>query len=208
MAAAKALSELGHLECWVMKQANLTSSALSDLLQDGETTRWATLQNRAAIDFLLLAHGHGCEDFEGMCCFNLSSRSKSIHASIAGMRKLIQDVQFKQESWVQETLNTSVYGLKKLLGVASDEAKDWIKVSFKNLGLSGWWFSVLKDILFAVFIVLFVILALRVLMGVILSHIQKGLLNISRVEISDTTEAVSDSTTSAIPLPWFEELMP
>lgn len=45
VAAAKALSELGHLKCWVTKQANLTSNALSDLLQDGETTRWATLQN-------------------------------------------------------------------------------------------------------------------------------------------------------------------
>ncbi|KFV96777.1 hypothetical protein N326_00038, partial [Eurypyga helias] len=37
----------------------------------------------AAIDFLLLAHGHGCDDFEGMCCMNLSGHSKSIHAHIA-----------------------------------------------------------------------------------------------------------------------------
>ncbi|KFV49103.1 hypothetical protein N341_11469, partial [Tyto alba] len=36
----------------------------------------------AAIDFLLLAHGHGIEDFEGLCCMNLSVHSQSIHASI------------------------------------------------------------------------------------------------------------------------------
>ncbi|KFO56915.1 hypothetical protein N302_08968, partial [Corvus brachyrhynchos] len=36
----------------------------------------------AAVDFLLLAHGHGCKDIEGMCCFNLSDHSKSIHSQL------------------------------------------------------------------------------------------------------------------------------
>ncbi|KFO72366.1 hypothetical protein N303_03585, partial [Cuculus canorus] len=36
-----------------------------------------------AIDFLLLACGHGCEDFEGMCCMNLSDHSQSIHKTIS-----------------------------------------------------------------------------------------------------------------------------
>ncbi|KFO52781.1 hypothetical protein N302_10265, partial [Corvus brachyrhynchos] len=36
----------------------------------------------AAIDFLLLAHGHGCEDFDDMCCMNLSDHSKSVFANI------------------------------------------------------------------------------------------------------------------------------
>ncbi|KFQ28120.1 hypothetical protein N332_05924, partial [Mesitornis unicolor] len=35
----------------------------------------------AAIDFLLLAQGHGCEDFEGTH-MNLSDHSESIHKSI------------------------------------------------------------------------------------------------------------------------------
>ncbi|KFP95645.1 hypothetical protein N330_11634, partial [Leptosomus discolor] len=35
-----------------------------------------------AIGFLLLAQGHECEDFEGMCCMNLSDHSESIHKSI------------------------------------------------------------------------------------------------------------------------------
>ncbi|KFP58574.1 hypothetical protein N322_02220, partial [Cariama cristata] len=33
----------------------------------------------AAIDFLLLAQGQGCQDFEGLCCMNLSDHSVSIH---------------------------------------------------------------------------------------------------------------------------------
>ncbi|KFO72843.1 hypothetical protein N303_09939, partial [Cuculus canorus] len=37
----------------------------------------------AAIDFLLLAHGCGCKDFEGMCCTNLSNHSRSIHKAIS-----------------------------------------------------------------------------------------------------------------------------
>ncbi|OWK52176.1 envelope glycoprotein [Lonchura striata] len=81
-AAAKALGELSHLECWIIKHANASSTTLSNLLEDKQTTRHDTLQKRAAIDFLLLTHGHSCEDFEGLCCFNLSSRSTSIQANI------------------------------------------------------------------------------------------------------------------------------
>ncbi|KFO54411.1 hypothetical protein N302_09933, partial [Corvus brachyrhynchos] len=40
----------------------------------------------AAIDFLLLAHRHGCEDFGGMCCMNLSDHSQSIHTSIKALQ--------------------------------------------------------------------------------------------------------------------------
>ncbi|KFP92161.1 hypothetical protein N311_05036, partial [Apaloderma vittatum] len=40
----------------------------------------------AAIDFLLLARGHGCEEFDRMCCMNLEDHSESIH-------KKIQDLQ-------------------------------------------------------------------------------------------------------------------
>ncbi|KAF4791750.1 hypothetical protein TURU_127631 [Turdus rufiventris] len=44
VAAAKALGELAHLECWVVKQANLTSTAISSLLEDEQITRQVTLQ--------------------------------------------------------------------------------------------------------------------------------------------------------------------
>ncbi|KFZ50577.1 hypothetical protein N338_01029, partial [Podiceps cristatus] len=33
--------------------------------------------------FLLLAHGHGCEDFDGLCYMNLSDHSGSILKKIS-----------------------------------------------------------------------------------------------------------------------------
>ncbi|KFO60472.1 hypothetical protein N302_10472, partial [Corvus brachyrhynchos] len=41
----------------------------------------------AAIDFLLLAQGHGCQEFEGMCCFNLSDHGTSIHKQLQWLRE-------------------------------------------------------------------------------------------------------------------------
>ncbi|KGL90085.1 hypothetical protein N301_14818, partial [Charadrius vociferus] len=58
----------------------------------------------AAIDFLLLAHGHGCEDFEGMCCMNLSDHSESIH-------KKLQQLQDNMKK-----LTVTNWGLDRLLG--------------------------------------------------------------------------------------------
>ncbi|KFQ71099.1 hypothetical protein N335_09666, partial [Phaethon lepturus] len=40
----------------------------------------------AAIGFLLLAQGHGCEEFEGMCCLNLSGHSTSIHKRLKDLQ--------------------------------------------------------------------------------------------------------------------------
>jgi len=70
------------LGCWLAKQTNATSQALSSLLLDVDLVRHMTLQNCAAIDFLLLAQGHGCEEFDSMCCMNLSDHSESIHRSL------------------------------------------------------------------------------------------------------------------------------
>ncbi|KFV09678.1 hypothetical protein N340_06122, partial [Tauraco erythrolophus] len=36
---------------------------------------------------LLLAQGHGCEEFEGMCCFNLSDHSESIHKQLQWLKE-------------------------------------------------------------------------------------------------------------------------
>ncbi|XP_072785476.1 serine/threonine-protein kinase pim-1-like [Taeniopygia guttata] len=38
------------------------------------------------------AHGHSCEDFEGLCCFNLSSRSTSIQAHIEQIREQVKEL--------------------------------------------------------------------------------------------------------------------
>ncbi|TRZ06827.1 hypothetical protein HGM15179_020279 [Zosterops borbonicus] len=98
--------------------ANLTSNALSDLLQDEEVTRQATIQNRAAIDYLLLLHHHTCEEFEGLCCFSLSSRAEDVRQSIKKIRDMVHDIK--------------------------EETKDWFDNIFDNWGLTGWIGSAVK----------------------------------------------------------------
>ncbi|KFP79061.1 hypothetical protein N310_11809, partial [Acanthisitta chloris] len=41
----------------------------------------------AAIDFLLLAQGHGHQEFQGLCCMNLSDHSESVHKSISTLKQ-------------------------------------------------------------------------------------------------------------------------
>ncbi|KFP09771.1 hypothetical protein Z169_00155, partial [Egretta garzetta] len=53
----------------------------------------------AAIDFLLLAQGHGCEDFEGMCCFNLSDHLKSIHSKLQQLQGNMRKLQVNKNPW-------------------------------------------------------------------------------------------------------------
>ncbi|KFR17721.1 hypothetical protein N306_08836, partial [Opisthocomus hoazin] len=50
----------------------------------------------AAIDFLLLAQGHGCEDFEGTCWMNLSDHSKSIHRQLPWLEQHANQIQQNQ----------------------------------------------------------------------------------------------------------------
>ncbi|RMC00376.1 hypothetical protein DUI87_22984 [Hirundo rustica rustica] len=137
VAIAKTLGELAHLECWVAKQANLTTDALTNLLSDEETTRQATLQNRAAIDYLLLLHGHRCEEFEGLCCFNLTSRAENIHDSIRQMKEMVANIK--------------------------RETDDWLGGLFGNWGLSGWVTSIIKTILLCLFVLMLVIIAFGLL---------------------------------------------
>nr|XP_038025573.1 uncharacterized protein LOC119714320 [Anas platyrhynchos] len=75
-AAAATLNNLEKLVYWTEKQAHATTEILEEMLPDQNSLRHALLQDRAAIDFLLLAQGHGCEDFEGMCCMNLSDHNE------------------------------------------------------------------------------------------------------------------------------------
>ncbi|KFO58232.1 hypothetical protein N302_04802, partial [Corvus brachyrhynchos] len=54
----------------------------------------------ATIDFLLLAHRHGCEEFEVWCCMNLSDHSESIHKSIQKLKDLMSQIQKDSGSWL------------------------------------------------------------------------------------------------------------
>ncbi|RMB92340.1 hypothetical protein DUI87_31214 [Hirundo rustica rustica] len=137
VAIAKALGELAHLECWVAKQANLTTDALMNLLGEEETTRQATLQNRAAIDYLLLLHGHRCEEFEGLCCFNLTSKAENIHDTISQMKEMVTNIKRERD--------------------------DWLNDIFSSWGLSGWVSSVIKTLLLCLFVLMLVIIAFGLL---------------------------------------------
>ena len=85
------------------------------------------------IDFLLLAQGHSCEDFEGMCCMNLSDHSESIHTSIQQLKK----------------------GVSKL---RQDDRWDWLDKLFGEWGLSGWIRSLVKTIVYALTVFILVLL--------------------------------------------------
>ncbi|KGL97639.1 hypothetical protein N301_16377, partial [Charadrius vociferus] len=55
----------------------------------------------AAIDFLLLAHGYRCDDFEGICCMNLSDQSESVHKSIQMLKEGFKKLQVNNEwNWL------------------------------------------------------------------------------------------------------------
>ncbi|OWK64084.1 Endogenous retrovirus group K member 8 Pol protein [Lonchura striata] len=118
LSIAQAFNELAGLECWVVKQANITSAALSNLLTDEETTRQATLQNRAAIDFLLLLHNHRCEEFAGLCCMNLTSKAEDVRTSISRMQEMIHHIQ--------------------------KESAGWLDSLFEGWGLAGWMRSLIQ----------------------------------------------------------------
>ncbi|KGL85333.1 hypothetical protein N309_02599, partial [Tinamus guttatus] len=46
----------------------------------------------AAIDFLLLAHGHGRKDFTGMCCMDFQDHSRAIHGQIQQLMQHAQKI--------------------------------------------------------------------------------------------------------------------
>nr|QKK36224.1 envelope protein [Avian leukosis virus] len=128
VAAAQALREIERLACWSVKQANLTSLVLNAMLEDTSSIRHAVLQNRAAIDFLLLAQGHGCQDVEGMCCFNLSDHSESIHKALQAMKEHTEKIR-----------------------VEDDPIGDWFTRTFGSIG--GWLAKGVKTLLFALLVI-------------------------------------------------------
>lgn len=94
-------------------------------------TSHAVLQNRAAINFLLLAQGHGCEDVEGMCCFNLSDHSVSIHKALQAMKEHTEKIQMND-----------------------DPIGDWFKRTFGNIG--EWLAQGVKTLAFALLVIIFI----------------------------------------------------
>nr|WSP03491.1 env protein [Avian leukosis virus] len=152
VAAAQALREIERLACWSVKQANLTTSLLGDLLDDVTSIRHADLQNRAAIDFLLLAHGHGCEDVAGMCCFNLSDHSESIQKKFQLMKEHVNKI-----------------------GVDSDPIGSWLRGIFRGIG--EWAVHLLKGLLLGLVVILLLVVCLPCLLQFVSSSIRKMINN-------------------------------
>lgn len=150
VAAAQALTTLTRLGCWLAKQTNATSIALSGLLLHVDSIKHATLQNRVAIDFLLLAHGHGCQDLEGVCCMNLLDHSQSIHASI---RTLMEQTKKLQQ-------DDGFFGLDNLL-------KGW--------GITGLLLSLVKGGLLFFVIIICIVLIVPCLLTCLQNVMQKML---------------------------------
>ncbi|NXL97313.1 ERB1 protein, partial [Tyrannus savana] len=128
-AAGNALRTVAQLACWAEKQANTTTAVLEELLMDQNSMRHSLLQNRAAIDFLLLAQGHGCEDFEGMCCMNLWDHSESIHRQLTYLREHSQKIQQDinpLDDWLHNIFSGWGIGAR---------IRSWMIIALKILGI-------------------------------------------------------------------------
>ncbi|XP_041877426.1 syncytin-A-like [Corvus kubaryi] len=147
-ASARALTQLRRLASWTGKQANVTSHLIGELVADVDSLRHTLLQNRAAIDFLLLAHGHGCKDIEGMCCFNLADHSKSIHSQL---------------QWLTEHT--------KKLTVQDSPFDRWFQGTFGGLGV--WAISLIKEGLRWVGIILLLLLGARIISSCLAKHVDR-----------------------------------
>lgn len=106
------------------------------------------LQNRAATDFLLLAQGRCCEDFEGTCSFNLSDHSELIH---------------KRLDWLKEHVN----GIR---GNVNPFAT-WLKSLFGDL--SPWLVSLIKEGLRLLLIVLLIIVVVKIAYRCVMKGVTK-----------------------------------
>lgn len=80
----------------MVQSINETSQLLHDLLSDEKMAEEASVQNRMAIDNVLLKRNHGYEEFD---CLNQSDRSTSIEKHIADMKNLATKVNASDGNW-------------------------------------------------------------------------------------------------------------
>ncbi|CAM5133266.1 unnamed protein product, partial [Eretmochelys imbricata] len=81
-----------HLACTVAKAINLTSTILAQLSHELGEVCQGMLQNRLAVDYLLLHHGHLCQEFAGMCCFNITDSGPSVEADLQRLKQLVKGI--------------------------------------------------------------------------------------------------------------------
>lgn len=90
--AVGAYKEVMKLACAMVKNINYTSTAISMLNDEQKQHRQAILDNRAAIDYLLLLHHKSCSAVKGMCCFNLTDDSVPISQELERLKHLVEHI--------------------------------------------------------------------------------------------------------------------
>ncbi|XP_042328110.1 uncharacterized protein LOC121933000 [Sceloporus undulatus] len=124
---------IGKLACWAVKSLNTTSTAISLLNQEQSELRRGLLQNRAAIDYLLLLHHKECDEvpgLEGMCCFTITDNRQRIDRQLKTMKELAQSIRKSSlADWLlQKTMTTTekqlVAGLF-ILNIKDIAEDDW-----------------------------------------------------------------------------------
>ena len=88
--------EISRLACTMAKALNATSEAISAISQELGQVREAVLENHAAVDYLLLRHNHGCEEFKGLCCFNLTDSSQFIEHEVKRVNDVVSNIKQRQ----------------------------------------------------------------------------------------------------------------
>ncbi|KAF6114629.1 hypothetical protein HJG60_010590 [Phyllostomus discolor] len=86
--------EMGRLACAMAKPSSATSQAIS---QELGQVREAVLENHTAIDYLFLRRNHGCEELEGLCCFNLTDNSQLTEHKVKQVKEVVFKIKQREE---------------------------------------------------------------------------------------------------------------
>lgn len=77
----------------ISNTTNITVKILSEINQEMDTeSRRTALCNKATVDYLLLKHNLGCQQFSGLCCMNVSDFSHAINGQIDNPHKDINKI--------------------------------------------------------------------------------------------------------------------
>lgn len=85
-------AEISKMACSMVKALNATSQAIHAIGEELGQVREAVLEHRATIDYLLLRSNHGCEEFKGLCCFNLTDNSQLIEGKVKQIHNIVSNI--------------------------------------------------------------------------------------------------------------------
>ena len=94
--------EISRLSCTLAKVLNDTFEAIRAISQELGQAGEAVLENRAALDYLLLRHNHGCEGFKGLCCFNLTDDSQLTEHKVKQVNDVVYNIRQREGFFVMD----------------------------------------------------------------------------------------------------------